>query len=578
MALTRIQTQNLQEGAVTTAILSNTATAAFATSADVANFASSLAPKVTTVNVANSAFAVLDDTAVNVGGGYIVITGTNFAEGVTVLVDTTAASAVSRINSTTLQVQVPPKSAATYNLFVVNPDGGTGIKVNGITYSGLPTWVTASPLSYGLNNVAFGFNLSATGANTYSVAAGSTLPANTTLLANGYFYGNVTVGVDTNFSFDIVAIDTELQDASKTFSLTVYLEALRQLWVSGTNTNGRLGLGDTINRSSPVQVAGTNWSKVSTGTHVLAIKTTGTLWTWGVNTDGQHGLNDVIDRSSPVQIGSGTDWNKVFRSADRSFVIKTNGTLWAWGKNQYGQLGLGNVITRSSPVQIGSSTWSEISGKGRTTHGIRTDGTLWGWGLSLYGIIGSNGGSGFTDSRKSSPIQVGTGTNWSKVSNRDSHVLAIKTDGTLWYWGDGGYGRLGNNQSFGFVVSSPVQLGSLTNWREIEAGDLGALAIKTDGTLWGWGYGDQGQLGRNNTGQFSSPMQIGSDTNWSKVAFDSYRAVALKTNGSIWGWGSNSDGSLGLGNTIDRSSPVQISSAQNWVEISAESNIMRLTG
>jgi hypothetical protein len=85
-------------------------------------FAGSLAPKVATVNVANSAFSVLDDTAVNVGGGYIVVTGENFANGATVLVDTTQASAVTRVSSTELRVQVPAKSAATYNLYVVNPD------------------------------------------------------------------------------------------------------------------------------------------------------------------------------------------------------------------------------------------------------------------------------------------------------------------------------------------------------------------------------------------------------------------------------------------------------------------------
>jgi len=209
---TKISGAQISNYTIETTQLSNTAVAAFA---------QSLAPKIAYANVANSAFTVLDDTAVNVGGGYIVVTGTDFVSGATVLIDTTPASAVTYVNSTTLRVQVPAKSAATYNLYVVNPDGGTGIRVSGLTYSTDPTWVTASPLDSPLANTAFGVNLSATGATSYSVAAGSTLPAGTSLLANGYFYGTVSVGAETTYSFTITATDAELQDANKTFSVTV---------------------------------------------------------------------------------------------------------------------------------------------------------------------------------------------------------------------------------------------------------------------------------------------------------------------------------------------------------------------
>ncbi len=208
MPFTQINTTNIQPNTVVD----------FAT---YSTLSGSLAPKITTVNVANSAFSVLDDTAVNIGGGYIVVTGENFATDATVLVDTTQASAVTRVSSTQLRVQLPAKSAATYNLYVVNPDGGTGIRVNGVTYSSNPNWVTSSPLSNQVSGVAFNVTLSATGATSYAVAAGSTLPTGTTLAANGYFYGTVTVGLQTTYSFDVVATDAENQDASKTFQVTV---------------------------------------------------------------------------------------------------------------------------------------------------------------------------------------------------------------------------------------------------------------------------------------------------------------------------------------------------------------------
>ena len=209
---TKISGSQITDFTIQTTQLSNTA---------VASFAVALAPKVRYANVANSAFSVLDDTAVNVGGGYIVVTGSDFVSGAQVLIDTTPASAVTFVNSTTLQVQVPTKAAASYNLYVVNPDGGVGVKVSGLTYSVNPTWVTSSPLANQASNTSFAVALSATGANTYSVASGSSLPAGTSLLANGYFYGTVSISTETVYSFVIRATDTELQDADKTFGLTV---------------------------------------------------------------------------------------------------------------------------------------------------------------------------------------------------------------------------------------------------------------------------------------------------------------------------------------------------------------------
>jgi alpha-tubulin suppressor-like RCC1 family protein len=145
----------------------------------------------------------------------------------------------------------------------------------------------------------------------------------------------------------------------------------RPLWAWGDNGHGELGLGDTADRSSPVQVGGlTSWNLISAGQYYsLAIKTDGSLWAWGFNGNGRLGLGDTIHRSSPVQVGSLTNWNKVDCGYDHSLAIKTDGTLWAWGFNGNGRLGLGDTIFRSSPTQVGSLTdWKEISGGG--THSL----------------------------------------------------------------------------------------------------------------------------------------------------------------------------------------------------------------
>jgi hypothetical protein len=215
MSITKVRNHNITDRTITEIKLDESIIDAITETITIAN----LPPKINTVSYANSTFTILDDTAVNTGGGYIVITGKNFATGATVIVDQSSAPSVSRIDSTTLNVQVPAKSAASYNLYVVNPDGGTGIRINAITYSGTPTWVTTSPLAAKARNTAFNFTLSATGATSYSVASGSTLPTGTALLANGYFYG--AVASSATYTFSIRATDAELQDTDKTFSLTI---------------------------------------------------------------------------------------------------------------------------------------------------------------------------------------------------------------------------------------------------------------------------------------------------------------------------------------------------------------------
>jgi alpha-tubulin suppressor-like RCC1 family protein len=137
------------------------------------------------------------------------------------------------------------------------------------------------------------------------------------------------------------------------------------MWSWGSNDAGQLGIGNTTNQSSPVQIGAlTTWLSIAGGGygHNLAIKTDGTLWSWGRNTKGELGLGDTTNRSSPVQIGALTTWLSIAAGGYASMTIKTDGTLWSWGGNSYGQLGQGNTTNRSSPVQIGALTnWQKVS-------------------------------------------------------------------------------------------------------------------------------------------------------------------------------------------------------------------------
>jgi alpha-tubulin suppressor-like RCC1 family protein len=187
-----------------------------------------------------------------------------------------------------------------------------------------------------------------------------------------------------------------------------------------------------------------------------------------------------------------------------------------------GQIGDGTVVDKSSPVQVGALTnWAQVDGGYFHCGAIKTDGTIWTWGNNGFGQLGID-----NETHKSSPVQIGALTNWSQVSaGSDAHTAAVKTDGTIWTWGRNNNGRLGD----GTVVnkSSPVQIGALTNWSQVSAGQGQTASIKTDGTVWAWGYNTNGQIGDGTVVAKSSPVQIGALTNWFQVSAGGTHVVAI---------------------------------------------------
>lgn len=187
-----------------------------------------ISPKITSINVTDINYTVLDDTAVSLTGGYIRINGSSFTSGCQVLINNTPAISVSFVNDTRLHVQVPSNTAGTYSIYVTNPDGGVAIVVNGLTYSATPSWVTGTDLGQFGSGSPISLQLSATSATTYTLTSGSVLPTGLTLSSGGLLSGTVTVGSSTLYNFSVTAIDAELQDSPRTFSLTVAILAVGQ--------------------------------------------------------------------------------------------------------------------------------------------------------------------------------------------------------------------------------------------------------------------------------------------------------------------------------------------------------------
>ena len=310
------------------------------------------------------------------------------------------------------------------------------------------------------------------------------------------------------------------------------------LWSWGRNVEGQLGVNNNnTSRSTPVTtlLGGTNWKSIAGGNaHTVALKTDGTLWTWGRNSYGQLGINagTTASRSTPVTtLLGGTNWKSIACGKAHTVALKTDGSLWSWGANFDGQLGVNNTTSRSTPVTtlLGGTNWKSIACGYNHTLALKTDGTLWSWGNNYYGQLGVND----ITSRNTPVTTLLGGTNWKSIASGYVHTVALKTDGSLWSWGRNSYGQLGDNTNTSRSTPVTTLLGGFT-WKSIACGRMHTTALKTDGTLWTWGRNYHGQLGINDTTNRSTPVTtLLGTTNWKSIACGNDHTIALTAGQSV---------------------------------------------
>tara|TARA_R110000803_G_C11933503_1_gene315713 strand:+ start:27 stop:1136 length:1110 start_codon:yes stop_codon:yes gene_type:complete len=327
-------------------------------------------------------------------------------------------------------------------------------------------------------------------------------------------FGGTGQGITTDTS-----VATQISDSGAWASMSVgkYAGALvgtdGSLWTWGRGY-GQTGHGDTVARSSPTQVGSlTDWAECAiSNNNAVAIKTDGTLWHLGGRaSNGENGRGTVVASSSPIQIGALTTWSKVTGRFEGFQALKTDGTIWSWGKNSnFGQCGDNTVVDRSSPVQSGAdSDWATLVSASQGGGGIKTDGTIWVWGRNSTANLGINAAGD-----RSSPTQIGAQTDWLSASMGLEHSHGTKTTGKLYGWGSQKQGYLGNGVAAYVYLPSPIQIGALSDWSTVSAGEGVSIFTKTDGTLWSVGKAQHGRTGVGSTENKSSPIQIGSDTTW----------------------------------------------------------------
>jgi alpha-tubulin suppressor-like RCC1 family protein len=337
----------------------------------------------------------------------------------------------------------------------------------------------------------------------------------------------------------------------------------------GYNQRGQLGDGTNIQRESPypVKISDIVISVSSVYEHTCALMSDRSLWCWGNNSYGQLGSGSSTHycgwspcNKNPTKIMD--DVVQFSAGGRHTCAVKTDGSLWCWGYNLYGQLGDGYVHYpySNTPVQIMSSGVSSVALGGYHTCAVKTDGSLWCWGYNYFGQLGDGTSGGGTN--KNTPVPITSGV--SSVALGWHHTCAVKTDGSLWCWGYNYFGQLGDGHVHYPYSNTPVQIMS-SGVSSVALGWHHTCAVKTDGSLWCWGANWSGQLGDETDGSGAdknTPVQIMS-SGVSSVALGGSHTCAVKQDGSLWCWGANWSGQLGDGyvHYPYSNTPVQIMSS-----------------
>jgi alpha-tubulin suppressor-like RCC1 family protein len=323
----------------------------------------------------------------------------------------------------------------------------------------------------------------------------------------------------------------------------------------GDNRYGEVGDGTTMERHAPVQVGGLSGVTAVGGGlyYTAALKSDGTVRAWGSGEYSKLGNQSGLNSPTPVTVIGLTDVVAVACGNDNTVALKADGTVWSWGGNGHGQFGNGTYTNSVTPVQASGLTGVIAIATGHVhTAALKSDGTVWTWGDNASGQLGDG-----TTTDRTAPVQVNGLNGVVAIAVGNYYTVALKYDGTVWAWGNNSCGFLLGSGA-GNYSATPVQKSGIADVVAISAGNAHIACLKSDGTVWTWGDNGHGQLGNGTTTTSSTPVQASGLTDVVAVAAGGQFTVAMKSDGTVWDWGYDYYGQLGDGITTDSTTPVQV--------------------
>jgi alpha-tubulin suppressor-like RCC1 family protein len=259
----------------------------------------------------------------------------------------------------------------------------------------------------------------------------------------------------------------------------------------------------------------------------------------------------LVAAAPPVAAQANPTWIHIAAGTNVTCGIREGNTLWCWGAGAYGALGTGHSVDENQPTQISKPTagWASVTDGGGHGCATRKDGGLWCWGYNVQGELGIG-----TTVNVARPHQVTSpaSTGWARVTAGDNQTCAIRSDTTLWCWGYNGDGQLGLGNTTTEDLPQQVTYPASTGWTAVSAGSSYTCATRDDTTLWCWGNNLEGELGIGNTVNQDIPQQVTAPagTGWASIAAGNIHTCASRGDTTLWCWGNNREGEIGIGNAI----------------------------
>lgn len=332
----------------------------------------------------------------------------------------------------------------------------------------------------------------------------------------------------------------------------------------GWNVFGQLGHGyqgtPETGEPTPAPALGVTGAVAVTAgdLHCLARTSDGHVWGWGYNTEGQVGNGALTAANSGVLTPALLDIDSVATvdaGGVHSIALKANGEVWTWGGNQFGQSGNNGRVDELRPVrpiEIGAAVSVTAGGK----HSVALAAPP---RLSHIAEIGTTSASGSLPAARPAVRELATSTDVSMLAAGAHHVLAIDGNHDVLAWGDDSKGQLGApGPASNDPIAVPIPRGTTRGFVAVAASADRSFALRSDGTVWAWGDNTSGNLGTGTTTTPAEPTQVASLTDVIAIAAGERHCLAQDSRGAVWGWGENGNGQLGIPASTVVTTPVVV--------------------
>ena len=329
------------------------------------------------------------------------------------------------------------------------------------------------------------------------------------------------------------------------------------LYVWGKNSYGQLGVGDEVNKNTPIKVTAINGKVMeliisNSFSSVYAILEDGSLYAWGKNSYGLLGVGDEVNKNTPTKVNLPGKIKELITTGSSVYALMEDSSLYSWGNNESGRLGVGDEVNKNTPTKVNlPGKIKELITTGSSVYALMEDSSLYSWGNNESGRLGVG-----DEVNKNTPTKVNLPGKIKELITTGSSVYALMEDSSLYSWGNNESGRLGVGDEVN--KNTPTKVNLPGKIKELITTGSSVYALMEDSSLYSWGNNESGRLGVGDEVNKNTPTKVNLPGKIKKLITSSSASHAILEDGSLYAWGKNYYGELGIGSNEDKNTPTKV--------------------